>query len=272
MRIWDAPHETIDRDAARGPCSCERLQATVARLYEHVPHYRERLAALGAEPGDVRELDDLRRLPFTTKTDFRDRYPYGLFATPLDDVVEVHSSSGTTGKPVVAGFTRRDLETWAELVCRLAVMAGVRARRRRPGLVRLRHVHRRLRPPLRPPACRGHRAADVGRQHRAAAAVHAGLRHYRAGRHAVVRALPRRVDPGARRSRRLPAAARALRRRGLQRGDAAPDREPHPHPRHRQLRPHRGHGAGRLGRVRVPRRHARRRGPLHRRGRRPGDR
>ncbi|MBN2203668.1 MAG: phenylacetate--CoA ligase [Thermoleophilia bacterium] len=126
MSIWDASHETMDRERLRA-LQLERLQATVARLYERVPHYRERLAALGAEPADVRALDDLRRLPFTTKADFRDRYPYGLFASPLADVVEVHSSSGTTGKPVVAGFTRRDLDTWAELVCRVAVMAGVQA-------------------------------------------------------------------------------------------------------------------------------------------------
>jgi len=125
MRIWDAPHETMDREQLRA-LQLERLRATVTRVCERVPHYRARLAELGAEPGDVRDLDDLGRLPFTTKTDFRDGYPYGLFASPLTEVVEVHSSSGTTGKPVVAGFTRRDLETWAELVCRVAVMAGVR--------------------------------------------------------------------------------------------------------------------------------------------------
>ena len=124
MRIWDAPHETIDRERLQD-LQLERLQGAVARLYERVPHYRERLTALGVEPGDVRALDDLRHLPFTTKTDFRERYPYGLFASPLTEVVEVHSSSGTTGRPVVAGFTRRDLETWAELVCRVVVMAGV---------------------------------------------------------------------------------------------------------------------------------------------------
>ncbi len=126
MRTWDAQHETMDREQLRA-LQLERLRATVTRLYERVPHYRERMSTLGIQPGDLRDLDDLSRLPFTTKADFRDRYPYGLFASPLDEVVEIHSSSGTTGKPVVAGFTRRDLETWAELVCRMAVMAGVRA-------------------------------------------------------------------------------------------------------------------------------------------------
>lgn len=126
MTIWDAAHETMDRERLRG-LQLERLRTAVARMHERVPFYRERFAELGLEPGDVRTLDDLRRLPFTTKTDFRDQYPYGLFAAPLAEVVELHSSSGTTGEPVVGGFTRRDLQTWAELVCRVAVMAGVRA-------------------------------------------------------------------------------------------------------------------------------------------------
>ena len=125
MTIWDAAHETMDRERLRG-LQLERLQTAVAWTHERVPFYRERFDELSLEPGDVRTLDDLRRLPFTTKTDFRDQYPYGLFAAPLAEVVELHSSSGTTGEPVVGGFTRRDLETWAELVCRVAVMAGVR--------------------------------------------------------------------------------------------------------------------------------------------------
>jgi phenylacetate-CoA ligase len=125
MGIWDAQHETIDRERLQA-LQLERLQATVARLYERVPLTRGKLDEAGVAPGDLASLDDLRRLPFTTKDDFRRAYPFGLFAAPLDEVVEVHSSSGTTGKPVVAGFTRTDLETWAELVCRMAVMAGVR--------------------------------------------------------------------------------------------------------------------------------------------------
>lgn len=126
MAIWDAQHETMDREQLR-ELQFERLRAAVNRVYEHVPFYRDKLTALGLEPGDVRSLDDVRRLPFTTKNDFREQYPFRLFAAPMEEVVEIHSSSGTTGKPVVAGFTRRDLDTWAELVCRIAVMAGVRA-------------------------------------------------------------------------------------------------------------------------------------------------
>ncbi len=126
MAIWDAQHETMDREQLRA-LQLERLQAAVTRVYERVPFYRDKLTALGLEPGDVRSLDDVRRLPFTTRNDFREQYPFRLFAAPMEEVVEIHSSSGTTGKPVVAGFTRRDLDTWAELVCRIAVMAGVHA-------------------------------------------------------------------------------------------------------------------------------------------------
>lgn len=125
MAVWDPTHECMDREQL-ARLQLERLRDLVARVRERVPFYRQRLAEAGVEPGDIRSLDDLRRLPFTEKNDFRDNYPYGLFAVPLREVVEVHSSSGTTGKPVVAGFTRRDLDTWAELVCRVAVAAGVR--------------------------------------------------------------------------------------------------------------------------------------------------
>lgn len=125
MAIWDAQRESIDRGKLRA-LQLKRLQGMLARLYERVPHYRAKLDDVGFAPGDLKSLDDLRALPFTEKTDFRDNYPCGLFAVPMDEVVEIHSSSGTTGKPVVCGFTKADLDTWAELVCRVAVAAGVR--------------------------------------------------------------------------------------------------------------------------------------------------
>jgi phenylacetate-CoA ligase len=125
MTIWDGVHESMHREQLE-ELQLERLRAMLDRIYTHVPFYRRKLIEAGFEPGDVRTLDDLRGLPLTIKDDFRDNYPAGLFAAPLDEVVEIHSSSGTTGKPVVAGFTRDDLQTWAELVCRLAVAAGVR--------------------------------------------------------------------------------------------------------------------------------------------------
>jgi phenylacetate-CoA ligase len=104
MTIWDPYHETIDRERLE-VLQLERLQHVVARIHEHVPFCRRLPDGAGFEPGDVKSLDDLAALPFTEKTDFRDEYPTGLFAVPLDDVVEIHSSSGTTGKPVVCGFT-----------------------------------------------------------------------------------------------------------------------------------------------------------------------
>ena len=124
MTIWDPTHETMDREHLEA-LQLARLRDLAARVYDRVPFYRTRFGDAGVEPGDLNGLDDLARLPFTEKSDFRDEYPTGLFAVPRADVVEVHSSSGTTGKPVVCGFTAADLETWAELVCRLAVAVGV---------------------------------------------------------------------------------------------------------------------------------------------------
>ena len=123
MTIWDAAHETMDRERLE-VLQTERLRAMLARAYERVPFYRAALAGVGWEPGDDAGPAALAQLPFTEKHDFRDNYPYGLFAVPLDEVVEIHSSSGTTGKAVVGGYTRADLETWTELVCRLVVAAG----------------------------------------------------------------------------------------------------------------------------------------------------
>jgi phenylacetate-CoA ligase len=125
MTIWDPVHETIDRERLEA-LQLERLQGMLARIYERVPFSRRKLDEAGFQPGDLKSLGDLAGLPFTEKYDFRDEYPTGLFAVPLDEVVEIHSSSGTTGKPVVCGFTHNDLETWTELVARLVVAAGVR--------------------------------------------------------------------------------------------------------------------------------------------------
>ncbi len=114
----------MDRGALRD-LQLRRLQMTVAWVYERVGYYRERMEATGVRPRDIRTLDDVRKLPFTDKLALRDTYPYGLMAIPLDEVVRIHSSSGTTGKPVVVGYSRGDLNTWAELTARLASAAGV---------------------------------------------------------------------------------------------------------------------------------------------------
>ncbi|MFF0339425.1 phenylacetate--CoA ligase PaaK [Kribbella sp. NPDC004875] len=103
------------------------LQATVRRAYENVPHYRTALDAVGFKPDDLRELSDLSRLPFTAKKDLRDNYPFGMFAVPRTEVARVHASSGTTGRPTVVGYTKRDLDNWADLMARSIRAAGGRA-------------------------------------------------------------------------------------------------------------------------------------------------
>jgi phenylacetate-CoA ligase len=103
----------------------DRLRAVVSRVAGQVPLYRARLQAAGVRPADIGSLDDLRRLPFTTKDDFRDTYPFGLLATPLDEVVRLHASSGTTGKPTVVAYTRADLDAWSELMARTLGAGGV---------------------------------------------------------------------------------------------------------------------------------------------------
>ncbi|MCL2884380.1 MAG: phenylacetate--CoA ligase [Oscillospiraceae bacterium] len=101
-----------------------RLAATVARAYNNVPFYRELLDAHGVQPGDIRSIDDITRLPFTMKSDLRDHYPFGLFAVPRDEIVRIHASSGTTGKPTVVGYTRHDLDIWSEGAARALAAAG----------------------------------------------------------------------------------------------------------------------------------------------------
>lgn len=101
-----------------------RLSKTVKRVYENVPLYRERMDAAGVKPDDIRTVDDLKKLPFTYKQDLRDTYPYGMFAVPMDKVVRLHASSGTTGKQIVVGYTQNDLDMWAECCARALTAAG----------------------------------------------------------------------------------------------------------------------------------------------------
>ncbi|MGB9802500.1 phenylacetate--CoA ligase family protein [Desulfofundulus sp.] len=122
--IWDREHECMDREKLQS-LQLERLKETLHRVYRQVPYYRRLFDAHGVGPGDLRTLEDIRKFPFTTKAALRDNYPYGLFAVPLKQVVRLHASSGTTGKPIVVGYTRKDLETWGELVARVVTQAGV---------------------------------------------------------------------------------------------------------------------------------------------------
>lgn len=121
--IWNPQMETIDRQSLE-KLQLERLQNTVKWVYERVPMYRQRLDERNIRPQDIQSLRDIARLPFTVKDDLRDHYPYGLFAVPMRDVVRIHASSGTTGRPTVVGYTREDLDMWSEAMARLIVMAG----------------------------------------------------------------------------------------------------------------------------------------------------
>ncbi|PLY04560.1 MAG: phenylacetate--CoA ligase [Desulfuromonas sp.] len=124
--IWNQEFETLSRDELSA-LQLRRLQNTLDRAAENVPCYQGKFKEIGFRTGDLRSLDDLSQLPFTTKEDLRLNYPYGMFAVPMRDVVRIHSSSGTTGKPTVVGYSRQDLRTWAELVARFMTAAGVTA-------------------------------------------------------------------------------------------------------------------------------------------------
>jgi phenylacetate-CoA ligase len=119
------PIEKASLDELRA-VQLERLKWSLDHAYRNVPHYREKFDAHGVHPDDLRTLEDLAKFPFTSKDDLRATYPFGMFAVPREQVVRIHASSGTTGKPTVVGYTRRDLETWSQLVARSIFAAGGR--------------------------------------------------------------------------------------------------------------------------------------------------
>ena len=104
----------------------EKLKKQVAMVYEKVEWYRNKMDEMGVSPSDIQTLEDVKKLPFTDKTVLRDTFPYGLFAVPLDEIIELHASSGTTGKPIVVGYTHHDMDVWSDCIARLAMMAGVK--------------------------------------------------------------------------------------------------------------------------------------------------
>jgi phenylacetate-CoA ligase len=122
--IWNEKIETASRDEMREVQS-ERLKETVRRIYHNVPSYRQKMQDAGLVPDDIQSIDDLSKLPFTLKSDLRDNYPFGMFTVPMSEIVRIHASSGTTGKPTVVGYTRKDLNSWSEVVTRSLCMAGV---------------------------------------------------------------------------------------------------------------------------------------------------
>ena len=122
--IWNETFECMTREEMHR-CQSRRLIDMVERVYHNVPFYRKKMQELGISPEDIRGVEDLPKLPFTTKNDLRDNYPYGLFAVPMTEIVRIHASSGTTGKPTVVGYTRKDLATWSEVMARTLSCAGI---------------------------------------------------------------------------------------------------------------------------------------------------
>ncbi len=121
--IWNEAIECASREEIEA-IQLERLRSTVENCYNNVEHYRKKFDEIGLKPSDIKTLSDITKIPFTVKDDLRDNYPYKLFAVPMKDVVRVHASSGTTGKPTVVGYTKDDLDMWSEVVARLACAAG----------------------------------------------------------------------------------------------------------------------------------------------------
>ena len=120
------PIETASRDELLG-LQLERLKSTIRLAHDHVSHYRKKFKAAGVHPDDLKTPGDIAKFPFTTKDDLRENYPFGMFAVPMQDIVRVHASSGTTGKPTVVGYTRGDIETWSRIMARSIRAAGGRS-------------------------------------------------------------------------------------------------------------------------------------------------
>ncbi|MBK9388971.1 MAG: phenylacetate--CoA ligase [Bacteroidetes bacterium] len=123
MEIWNRHFECMDRDGLKKVQS-ERLRESIERVYFNVPYYRNKMQEAGLGPESINSIDDLHKLPFTTKQDLRDNYPFGLFAVPMSEIVRIHASSGTTGKPTVVGYTRNDIATWSEVMARTLTCAS----------------------------------------------------------------------------------------------------------------------------------------------------
>jgi phenylacetate-CoA ligase len=121
--IWNFHMETMDREV-RKSLQSYRLKELVWYVYDNVPFYRKKFNEMGISPRDIRGIEDIDKLPFTTKNDLRDNYPFGLFAVPMEQIVRIHASSGTTGKPTVVGYTQEDIDIWSEVMARSLVSSG----------------------------------------------------------------------------------------------------------------------------------------------------
>ena len=125
IMIWQKEFECMDRKSMES-LQLERLKKVVDYCIKNVPHYAKKLGEAGVTAEKIKTLSDIKYIPFTTKADIRDHYPFGLFATPMKEISRIHASSGTTGKPTVVGYTRNDLNMWSDMVARLVVAAGAR--------------------------------------------------------------------------------------------------------------------------------------------------
>ena len=121
--IWNPSKECMEREEMR-KLQGKRLRKLVDKVYHNVPFYRKKMQEMGVMPEDIETIDDIVKLPFTTKQDLRDNYPYGLFAEPMTNIVRLHASSGTTGNPTVVGYTHRDLSVWSESIARCLAAYG----------------------------------------------------------------------------------------------------------------------------------------------------
>lgn len=122
--IWNEEIECMSSSEMR-KLQSERLKELVNKVYQNVEFYRKKMDEKGVRPSDIRSIDDISKLPFTNKTDLRDNYPFGLFAAPMKEIVRIHASSGTTGKPTTVGYTKKDIENWQEVLARCLTMSGV---------------------------------------------------------------------------------------------------------------------------------------------------
>ena len=126
MAVWNPKIECAKRSVIEA-IQLERLKWSVQHAYDHVPMYHDKMVKAGVKPSDIRTLKDISKIPLTTKTELREQYPFKLLAVPMREVVRIHASSGTTGQPITAGYTRRDLDTWAECIARIATAGGATA-------------------------------------------------------------------------------------------------------------------------------------------------
>ncbi len=193
--IFNEEFETLPRPAIEA-LQLKRLQDVAKRVYERVPFYKKKFDEAGFKPNDIKSIDDLQKLPFTEKQDLRDNYPFGLFTVPMEDVVRIHASSGTTGKATVVGYTKKDIELWAELIARTLSAAGATKHDIVHNAYGYGLVYRRPGFTLRSRTSRGFGYSDIGGQHQAPDHDHAGFRIDDTCLHAVLRPLHGRGRPG----------------------------------------------------------------------------